>query len=671
MTHTTRSPPAQRTHTNGRQTRPPRRRSRSARQATDPAALVLAALASIPIVVAVVVALANGWTPIGDNATIALRSGDVLRGHPPLVGMPSTSDMVRVGITTDHPGPIAFFLLALPYRVFGPAALVVTMGLVNMGAVFGAVGIAWRRGARPLATMTAGLMLILCVTLGPTIIRDPLNSHSGLLPLVWLGLLAWDVTLGRLRSAPYAVLAATWCAQAHMVFLPMIAVLGIGTVALTVAEFRRPDPSARPGTKAKAIDRQPLLIAGALGLLLWFPPLLDQFFGDGNLGSLLTLSDESGQGLLFACRALLRTFGTPPTFLRMDSWPLLALEGPGVGDIAMAIATVALIIWITVDASRRADRRVIRLIQINGLLVVGVFITLARTPIGGAVLAADPLHVLWPVTGLVWLAITWGAWRSWMARRPAAAHSAARPVAVRILAGIALLAVLAASTATATLTRTFGGFGEGLMDPIQSLESPTVEAARGRGRVEVAAGGWAARLYARGAVIESLERAGIDTQTPDVNRPSRRYANGRAADTKIWVLSGATLPRQPEPNARLIAKANLRSPAERAQFLARRERLRGLLDKRGTIVLVDGPRIRRRDLGREYFRWPEPPTGSSTTIPADWLSVDAYVDLFRAGMIQAPRAEQSLVDALFEDSVGRYFVARDEVIAVYLLPADP
>ena len=45
-----------------------------------------------------------------------MRVHDVLSTDPPLTGLPSTSDLYGTGIRTMHPGPIEFYLLALPGR---------------------------------------------------------------------------------------------------------------------------------------------------------------------------------------------------------------------------------------------------------------------------------------------------------------------------------------------------------------------------------------------------------------------------------------------------------------------------------------------------------------------------------------------------------------------------
>jgi len=322
---------------------------------------------------------------------------------------------------------------------------------------------------------------------------------------------------------------------------------------------------------------------------------------------------------------------------------------------------VGLAAWVTIRAHQDGDHGVIRLLQCVGLILLATFVTLARTPIGGAVLAADPLHLLWPVTGLTWLALAWGAGRAWTGTHDVDLGGAARWT----VAGLVALALVVCGV-TATRTRTFGGFGEGLIRPIAHLEHPTIAAARGHGPVLVAATGWSAQLYARGALLEALERAGIATVTPDRDRASRRYRPGTRTGATIWVISSRTPPRAPAAGARLVALVHLRTPHQAAVAEADRRRLRTLLDHHGTVALRDGPHVRLAEVEREYFHFPGPGRAGADTIPGTWLSVDAYIDLYRAGMIVSPKVTPATVDALFHDAVGRYFAETDEVIAVYI-----
>ena len=66
-------------------------------------ALRLAVL--LPIVVAVVRAVANDWFPVGDNALLAIRAADVGTRHHPLLGS-WTSASLALGTDVNNPGPL-------------------------------------------------------------------------------------------------------------------------------------------------------------------------------------------------------------------------------------------------------------------------------------------------------------------------------------------------------------------------------------------------------------------------------------------------------------------------------------------------------------------------------------------------------------------------------------
>src|SRR6188508_2919956 len=59
----------------------------------------------LPIVTAVVRALAHGWFPIGDAALLAIRAFDVATSDHPLLGS-WTSASFALGIDVNNPGPL-------------------------------------------------------------------------------------------------------------------------------------------------------------------------------------------------------------------------------------------------------------------------------------------------------------------------------------------------------------------------------------------------------------------------------------------------------------------------------------------------------------------------------------------------------------------------------------
>jgi len=619
----------------------------------------LCVIVVLPILASTAMALNDGWTPVGDNATIALRAGDVLAGDPPLTGMPSTANTIS-DHDISHPGPIEVWVAAIPYAVFGPAGLLVAIALVNAGALVISVLVGWRRGGPPLAVAVTATGLLLCWSLGTTVIRDPLNSHVPL--LVWFAfvLLCWDVRLGAWPSLPVAVLAASWAAQAHVAWLPMTAVFGLGTLVLCLLDARRRDPEQR---RRFARGRTPALAAAAaIGVVVSIPMLVDQVSGSGNLGEMLRYAGEGSQGPTAALRTVVAALGAPPAWLQPVNDPFILLRGPSVLDVLGFAVAVGLFTAGYVAARRRSDRLTATLMEAALLGLAATAVLVARTPRGGAVLAADPMLLLRPVTAIVWLAIAWGGWRVVAPTvRPALDHPVRRTIATAAgaFAALALVAVTVFAPAK------FGGYGEGLMRPIARLQPQVTAAVEGQPMVQVNATGWAARLYLRHAVIEDLERHGIATRTDDDDRVFRRGGEDRAAPTvTLWVVSDPLEPVPPEPGAVLIARTDLVPGGGLSDSTLRHRAVREAIDDAGRVQLRDTDQISLADVSREFFRWRTPPPDDQS-LPASWVSVDSFVELQDNGLVVSPEVDDALIDAIQRDAIGRFFAAEDTEVAVY------
>jgi hypothetical protein len=620
----------------------------------------LCVIVVLPIVASTAMALHDGWTPVGDNATLALRAGDVLRGDAPLTGMPTTSNTIT-DEDLSHPGPMEVWLAAIPYAIAGPAGLLLTVAAVNATALVVSVIVGWRRGGPPLAIAVTATGLLLCWSLGTTVIRDPLNSHAPLLPWFALVLLCWDVRLGGWRSLPVAVLAASWAVQAHVVYLPLTAVLVAGTLVLGIVDHRRRSPAAR--RRFARGRRSALIWAGAAALVVNLPVLIDQVAGSGNLLRMVRFAGERGQGVRVGVRTVIVALGAPPAWLRSINDPFVLLRGPNLLDLAAFAVSVAAFTWAWVAARRRSDADAVALLQTGLITVVAAAFVVIRTPLGGAVLAADPMLLLRPVTAVVWLGVAWGAWQA-IAER--AQSTLAEPRWHRTAAALGSVAALAIVGITVFAPAKFGGYGEGLMAPVAQLEPKVVTAVQGQPMVQVNASGWAARLYLRHAIIEDLERHGIATRTDDDARVFRRSGSDRGAPTiTIWVVSDATEPKPPEDDVMLIARADLVRGGGLSKAAIRRDKLRHQLDDAGRVELHDTDQISVADVSREFFRWKTPPPDQGS-LPSIWVNVDSFVQLQSNGLVTSPKVDDALVAAIQRDAVGRFFAANDTEAAVYL-----
>jgi hypothetical protein len=630
----------------------------------------LCALAVLPVVVATVMAIAGGYTPVGDSATLALRAGDVTRGSPPLTGMPTTADRLADEEWIDHPGPLEVWVAALPYRILGPVGLLLTVAVVNAASLIVAVRVGWRQGGPPLAIGMTGLGLVLCWSLGTEVLRDPLNTHVTLLPWFAALVLTWEVAVGRWRSLPLAIAAVSWSVQAHVVWILPAAVLVIGGAWLAVRqELARPPAQreARAGNRRRSLQR-----AAIVGVVLNLPLLIDQAFGNGNLGRMVAFGGEAGLGLGHAVRATVVAFGIPPAWLRTEMDPFLLLRSPTLLDLLGFAAVVAGAALLLQRTDRPSHRRADRLLQVAGLATAGAALAVARTPEGGAVAAADAMLLWRPVTAVAWLALGWGAWirarqrvqeRSQAEATPILATSTQRHVATTV----AVIAALSLVAATALAPPRRESFGAALREPASMIGPPTVDAMAGERLVQVNADGWASRLYLRHAVIEQLERAGIATMTAEPERAFRRHQEDDAKPSAtVWVISGATGALPPDPRAVLVGTAQIVPGGARAEEADRRRAIRAILDDAGRVRLASSDDLTLDEVSEEYFRWDEPPPAGNADLPASWVSVDAYVDLARNGLVVSPRIDRSLVDQVHRDGIGRYFAAEDTTVAVYV-----
>ena len=225
--------------------------------------LVLASglAAALPVIVSMAHIAASGWVPLGDDAMIAIRSFDVLTAHSPLVGMPSSGPTGVLKEQTYHLGPLLFWLFALPARFLGSTALPLTAGLVNVASVMGSVGLAHRRGGRPLMFAVALAIPLMLASLPAETYSAIWNPSAPLLPFTLLIFLAWSVACGDFRLLPLTVLVGSFVAQCHLIFaFPAFGALAVGVGGLAIYWV-----VSRRGRASPAADGHPARGTGGCG----------------------------------------------------------------------------------------------------------------------------------------------------------------------------------------------------------------------------------------------------------------------------------------------------------------------------------------------------------------------------------------------------------------------
>jgi len=345
----------------------------------------------IVALVPVMVEMQRGWRALQDDATISLRSYQVLSLHPPLVGQLSGSSIGSGHILYD-PGPLQFALLALPVHI-DPAQGALWGAAVIFGLCLSlAVEALWSTG-RVVACGVVGLVVLDLAWLTPALFAHPTWNPYFAIPFVVTSLvLAWIVATGSVGWWPVLALTASAAAQTEVFF----AVLSVALVAVApcVGVVRR-----RP-------ERLRWLVSGTAVLVVcWLPAVIQELTTrPGNLTLLLTGRRSASQGLSFGLSAVGFAGSPSPVWLTHDLTLSTAVHGGGsIGGAltVVAMAIVAAVAW----RARRYD-----LATLAGLALLSsacAVVTFGAIPsnLEARILYLDKM--LWPIGVLVWSVVAW------------------------------------------------------------------------------------------------------------------------------------------------------------------------------------------------------------------------------------------------------------------------
>jgi hypothetical protein len=541
-------------------TEAPRANGAGARRPAERGLVLATGLAaSIPVIVSTIRGLAAGWTPEGDRAVIATRAYDVLTSLTPLVG-PWSSTSTGLPDETYHPGPLLYWLLAIPARLPGEAAFPVLMGLLNVAAITGAVALARRRGGRPLMFATAGAVALMCASLRVETFHDIWNPTAPLLAFLLLLFVCWSLACGEHRLLPLAVLLASFTMQCHLVFLlPGLALLAVGISGLVASHRRR--RGIRSEAQTGSLRRWSL--AGLLvAALCWSAPLVDQALdwagsdrGYGNFEALVDAaqSRENPAGTTAAVYAVIRTIGVPPWWLRPPASAEERTFEIFARPAAPAFVSAALILLALVAVAALGVRRGRPDVAYAAALAVAACAAL------GVVTASFPntpstifsySYTSWwaaPVGMWTWLVVVWSSLSLWWgARDPSRRLAPAIPAAVPLAGVLAVGAVVAATQGELRQEQIF--------DASRTARDGLEAALPNPGTVRVDSG----VLNLETAVIYSLRSRGAEIGAGDVSvQLGRDYERrGRRFEHIVDVRHSGLLP----PGARRVARGEVETP---------------------------------------------------------------------------------------------------------------
>ena len=385
----------------------------------------------LPFVTGTVRLVRDGWFPLGDNAAIALRSWNSLTAHGPLVGQAT-----RLAHGVFDPGPLEYWLLAIPVHISPAHGILWGATICCMAACSVAIEAAWAAGGA-LAGLAASALTIGMVLWLPAIAVPPSwNPSFGAIFFLAALATAWAVLCGRRGWWPGLVVTASIASQAHLMFALASVTLVLLTLIVGVIDTARSKP-------ARAVAGYRWAIIGVLlGVACWIGPFIQQFTSrDGNLSKLIANS-ESGlgprTGWVFAVKAISAAVQPPPLWWKSAlSANRIASEisahSPWPGVVALLILVVA----IAAGLGPLHSRRLAALAAVTLVLSLGALVTYSSIPVRPTTLLTLaylimlilPLGVgCWLVTGtLIVLTVRWARARHAAgAAQPANAADAAR-----------------------------------------------------------------------------------------------------------------------------------------------------------------------------------------------------------------------------------------------------
>jgi hypothetical protein len=322
----------------------------------------------IPFIYGAAISIRGGWRPIADDASIAIRSWDVLTRYGPLVGQ--SSKLARGAYDL---GPLEYWLLCLPVHLDPGHGALWGATLWCMLACSVAIEAAWSV-ARGLGALFAGLTVLVVVLWIPEVTTEPLwNPWFGMVFFAAAFAAGWAVMCGRRGWWPVLVIAASIAAQAHMVYALASAALVLVAFGVGLADTIRTHASYRWALAG---------LAAAVGC--WTATLVQQFTASpGNLTTIFNSRHTTGPegGLSFGLKAIAASVRVPAVSpMRLTSLPGIY---PVAGDSAVAGGAVVLLMAVIAVAAARylRSRRTVMLAIVGLVACVATVITLADFPL--------------------------------------------------------------------------------------------------------------------------------------------------------------------------------------------------------------------------------------------------------------------------------------------------
>ncbi|GIU83643.1 MAG: hypothetical protein KatS3mg008_0418 [Acidimicrobiales bacterium] len=383
----------------------------SVRARTWPLALPGLAACLVPLLASTALAIAGGWIPAADVAIIAMRAADTFSSHILLTGVHTTASEFTPDAVVFHPGPLPVWVLAPTYVMAQrhPWGLLVGTLIVNAACVFAVFWIARRRGGLPLAAWSTVPLSLMFWALRGEIIRDPWNPHLALMPFVVFLYSCWSVRVGDEKLLPLLLLAGSFVTQAHVTYAPVVGMFSLWALVGLARHVRR------KGSADRTRRYRRWAWSAALVVFVWAGPLVDQFFGGGNLTKLAGVvvdPEVERLGLRRGLERALVAYGSPPVWLSHTRSVFRIATTPDLPDLLVASFTVSALLALWTLARREKAHTTAAGLEAALLGMIAVPVLLARAPATTNAFEIYWYRWLWPMGMFTWTALGWAAWRA-------------------------------------------------------------------------------------------------------------------------------------------------------------------------------------------------------------------------------------------------------------------
>ena len=333
--------------------------------------------AALPLALLVVLTIAHsggGLMPWGDHAVVQTEilgagSGDQLLG-------------TYSRYEWHHPGPAMFYLLYVPFELFGAStgAVNAAVALLNLLAVGAIVLVAARCGGRLVAAWAAVVAGVYLLALGADPLRDYWVPHAVAVPFGLFVVLCAACASGRVWFLPAAAFVGTALMQTNLSMAGTVGALG-GAALLACALGQ---DWLRRGPRLEWRRWAPFVLGALIVALMWIPPVYEEATNTpGNMAQVRDFFGEesSTHGLGDASEAVAAVSSVIP----LGTGGVGDDIDAGAGAVLVFVLFLALLIAGTVVAIRRRRRFAAALCALSliGILAELYATTQVRGPIHG------------------------------------------------------------------------------------------------------------------------------------------------------------------------------------------------------------------------------------------------------------------------------------------------